>query len=499
MKNPLRSSHSRRDFLKAAAAVGAGALGAPFVARGAQLTGPAVLRSLGRTGFKIPTLSLGGQASLQWTPEGIDPVSIIVKAHELGVRYFDTSNVYGPSQLNYGAAFRKLGLTTGAPGYDEKRRREVYIATKSGIRVNGGEIPGVSNWTQGKQGSTVVDDVERSLSQLFGDGNGAFPEGAYLDSVQFHAIGSREEIDAVFDALDDPQPGARVGSLAILRDLRDGTNRTGLNPRERRLIRHIGITGHKSSDALMYAFQRDEAGLIDTLLVPANANDRRYMSHINNVIPVAAAKGVGIISMKVFADGVFYGKEARFSRTPADVVLRIGSPELPSERLIQYPLSVPGVTTSIIGIGMIDPDPAKCQLTQNLKASQVERSLDHRELELTEELAARANAGATNYFQDSAKGLGEPRSCKIAVDSGRKLVRLSWDSALAGENALRSYEILRDGRAVATVAHKPQLTLKPFIYEERLPLGTGHRYEIVAIDVKGARSIAPALLLDSAA
>jgi aryl-alcohol dehydrogenase-like predicted oxidoreductase len=498
MDNSTRCSRSRREFLKAAAAASAGALGAPLVARGAQLTGPVVSRSLGRTGFRIPTLSLGGQGSLQWTGEGIDPVAIIVKAYELGVRYFDTSNVYGPSQVNYGAAFRKLGLTPGAPGYGEKRRREVFVATKSGIRTNGGEMPGVRNWTQGKKGSTVVDDVERSLSQLFGDGSGAFPEGAYLDSVQFHAIGSREEVDAVFDALDDPRPGERVGSLAVLRDLRDGTNRSGLNPAQRRLVRHIGITGHKNSDALMYAFWRDEAQLIDTLLVPANANDRRYLSHINNVIPVAAAKGVGVISMKVFSDGVFYGKEARFSKTPADVVLRIGSPELPSERLIQYPLSVPGVVTSIIGTGMIDADPFKCQLTQNLKASQLEAPLSRKELDLTEEMAGRINDGATNYFQDPAKALGEPRNCKVAVESARKVVRLSWDCALAAAHALKSYEIVRDGKAVGTVAHQPQLTLKPFAFEEPLQAGTGHRYEIVAIDVKGARSVAPALLLDSA-
>jgi hypothetical protein len=121
------------------------------------------------------------------------------------------------------------------------------------------------------------------------------------------------------------------------------------------------------------------------------------------------------------------------------------------------------------------------------------------ELDLTEELAAHVNAGATNYSQDSATGLGEPRSCRITVDAGRKLVRLYWDSALAGANALRSYEILRDGKAVATVAHKPQLTLEPFVYEETLPLGTGHRYEIAAIDVRGTRSVAPALLLESAA
>ena len=284
---------------------------------------------------------------------------------------------------------------------------------------------------------------------------------------------------------------------AVLRDLRDGTNRTGYNPGGRRLVRHIGITGHKDSDALMYALQRDDAGLIETLLVPANANDRRYLSHIHNVIPVAAAKGVGVVSMKVFADGVFYGKEARFSKAPPDVILRIGTPELPSERLIQYPLSVPGVVTSIIGIGMIDADPARCQLTQNFRASSLETPLGRKELDLTEELAGRVSGGTTNYFQDAAQGLGAPRNGKLAVERERKLVRLTWDSALAGAHALERYEILRDGKAVATVAHAPQVSLKPFQYEEPLAAGSGRRYEIVAIDAQGARQASAALALES--
>jgi aryl-alcohol dehydrogenase-like predicted oxidoreductase len=495
-----RSTFSRREFLRAGVLVGAGFIGAPYVLRGAGTARPVVTRTLGRTGFPVPTFSLGGQGSLQWTGEGINPAAIIVKAYETGVRYFDTSNVYGPSQLNYGQAFRKLGLTPGAPGYDERRRRAVFVATKSGIRTNRGQMEGVRNWTQGKRDSTIVDDIHRSLSQLFGDGEGNFPDGAYLDSVQFHAIGSRAEVDAVFDALDNPRPNERVGSLAVLRDFRDGTDHAGMNPSLRRLVRHIGISGHQSSDALMYALWRDTGNLIDTLLVPANANDRRYLSHINNVIPVAAAKGVGVISMKVFADGAFYGKEPRFSRTPADVVLRIGSPEMPSERLVQYPLSVPGVATSIIGIGGIDPDPAQCQLTQNFRASQLEELVSRRELALTEELAARITGGATNYFQAKTAGLGQPRNCQAsqAVEDGSSVVRVTWDCALAAAEPVAAYEIMRDGKPAGQVPHKPQISLAPFAFEDRATERASYRYEIVAVDAAGARAPAPPVIVEAA-
>lgn len=70
-----------------------------------------ITRRLGRTNRQVTTLGLGGQASLQWTAEGIDPVAIIEKAFRLGLNYMDTSNVYGPSQKNFGEAFRRLGLT----------------------------------------------------------------------------------------------------------------------------------------------------------------------------------------------------------------------------------------------------------------------------------------------------------------------------------------------------------------------------------------------------
>ncbi|MDD4892216.1 MAG: aldo/keto reductase, partial [Phycisphaerae bacterium] len=411
--NPKIRPLSRRSFIHAVSLAGVGMLAAPYISRGAARLRPVPTRLLGRTGFATPLFSLGGQASLQWTGPGIDPVAIIVKSCETGVRYFDTSNVYGPSQVNYGRAFRQLGLTPGLPNYDEKLRRSVFIATKSGIRSNRGIWEGVSNASNGKKGSSVVDDLYRSLSQLFGDGEGNFPAGAYLDSVQLHAIGSRLEVDAAFEGYDNPSQVERVGSLAVLRDFRDGTDRTGLNPRQQRLLRHIGITGHKSADALMYALRRDTENLFATLLVPANANDRRYLSHINNVIPVAAAKGLGIVSMKVFANGVFYRDEIKFPIKPSDMVLHIGSPEMPSARLLQYPLSVPGVTTNIVGIGFIDPDPLKCQLTQNWNACQLDEPLSRREVELTEELAGRVKQGGTNYFQAKAKDVRLAQDCRV--------------------------------------------------------------------------------------
>ncbi len=359
----------RRDFLRLVGAAGLGLLCGPTALAASAQAAP-MTRPLGRTGFQVTTLGLGGQASLQWTPPDVRPEEIIIKALRLGVNYFDTSNGYAGSQLNYGRAFRALGLCPGQANYDEKLRRSVFLASKTMIRYARGSSPAVRDHSQGPRGSRAVDDLRRTLSQVFGDGQSNYPEGAYLDLFQIHNLMYAEEVDAIYEGLDAPNPTAEgIGALAALRDFRDGTNRTGLNPREERLIRHIGITGHRSSPVLMDCIQRDEEGLLDTLLVAINANDRRYFSHQYNVIPLAQARGMGIIGMKVFADGALYGKPPRWTRSPEEVVRCVGAPALPSAPLVQYALSVPGIATVITGIGQIADAAQHCQLTQNLAAA----------------------------------------------------------------------------------------------------------------------------------
>ena len=133
----------------------------------------------------------------------------------------------------------------------------------------------------------------------------------------------------MYEGLDNPGDKAlpRVGALACLLDYRDGTNRTGLNPQQRKWIRHIGITGHENPAVHMYAMQRDTRNILDTLLVAVNPNDPRYFCHQTNSIPVANAKGMGVIGMKVFADGVMYGLEPKYAHKPGQSVSTVGQPD----------------------------------------------------------------------------------------------------------------------------------------------------------------------------
>ncbi|RPJ61506.1 MAG: aldo/keto reductase [Acidobacteria bacterium] len=491
---------SRRDFLRSTATAAAGSLAVPYFSFGKVAVSKPMTRVLGRTGFEVTTLGLGGQASLQWTPPGVDPVAIIVKAVEQGVNYLDTSNVYGPSQQNFGKAFRALNLVPGLPGYDERRRGSLHLASKTMIRHAKGSSPNVPDRRQGPQGSKAVDDLKRTLSLIFGDGQGNYPDNCYLDLFQIHNLNTMAEADAIFAGLDSPDPQAeRIGALAALVDFRDGSNLTGLNPKREKLIRHIGITGHISSPVMIECLQRDEKQIIDTMLIAINANDRRYLNHQYNAIPVAKAKNVGIIAMKVFADGAMYTKDARWSRTPEDVVQVVGTADLPSRPLVEYSLSTPGIATAIIGVGHIDSEGRACQIEQNLSAAQIRaESFSDTDRKTIEQIALRAKQGQTNWFQLPPQPLGPPREVAAAVETegGARFSKISWQTAYAADEPITQYEIRRDGQPIGRVPHQPQTSKKPFVYREAFD-EKAHSYEVVTIDRAGRQAPSQAVQVNA--
>jgi hypothetical protein len=245
---------SRREVLGVLGAVpAAGVLGPGRLFAQAATTFP--MRLLGRTGRTVVPLALGGQASLQWTKPGNDPADIIVRAVQLGLNYLDTANAYGPSQMNYGEAFRRLHLTPSDTSYDRELRQKLFVATKTVRRFA---------LDPGGAGPTAVDDLKRSLTQIFGDGKGFIPEGAYLDSIQIHNLTTMDQVNQVYEGFAGrgSKRAERIGALAGLLDYRDGTNYTGLNPERRHYVRHIGITGHQSSPVLMSAIRRDSENVI---------------------------------------------------------------------------------------------------------------------------------------------------------------------------------------------------------------------------------------------
>lgn len=420
-----KTAVSRRAFVQSA-----GLALSPYLAFGKAKVSKPMKREMGRLHFQATTLGLGGQGGMQWTPAGVDPVQIILKAFHLGVNYFDTSNVYGPSQSHYGKAFRELHLVPGVPGYDERARRSIFLTSKTGLRFGKGgwRKPGLANFTNGPQGSHTADDIKRTLSQVFGDGQGNYPPGSYVDMVLIHALGSMQDVEAVYEGLNAPDPRAEnIGALAALVDYRDGTNLTGLNPKEEKLIRHIGFSGHHSPPVMIEMIQRDERNILDGMLVAINANDRLNFNMQYNVIPVAAAKNMGLIAMKVFADGAMYTKQATWTNKPEQVVRTVGSAALPSRPLVEYSLSIPGIHTAIIGTAQIDADPKSCQLQQNLAAAQIAPdALSVSDRRAIEKMTSSVKDGKTNYFQLPQVALTAPRepAAEQEMRDGKRVVRL---------------------------------------------------------------------------
>lgn len=482
---------NRRIFVRRTSmAAAATAILPRFLSGCTELTKP-MKRRFGKLGFEVTTMGLGGQASLQWTPDDVDPVRIILKAFDLGINYFDTSNLYGPSQGNYGKAFRIKKLIPGMPGYNENLRKSIFLTTKTHLRYakGNGEVQGVTNWTQGEPGSHTIDDLHRSLSLMFGDGKGSYPDGSYLDMMLIHNLNTIEEVDALYEGLENTDPSAeRIGALAALRDYRDGTNLTGLNPKNEKLIRHIGFSGHFDPSVNMYMIRRDKDNLLDAMLVAINANDRLMFNMQHNVIPLAAAKNMGIIAMKVFADGAMYTKPAEWSENPGHVVRTVSGQGVTSRSLIQYSLTTPGVHLAIIGIGQISSNKDACQLTSNLEAAQImPDGLSDNERAAIEEMAKKVKEGKTNYFQNSARPLTAPG--KVAVvqknENNNRSITLTWDTAYAGDAPISAFEIWRDGMKIGENPFAPQITTDPYTFTEQIGDKASHAYIVKVTDKTG--------------
>ena len=483
MTRKTSSRLSRREFMRLSAAAAAGISLMPSFACSTESIPAPMKRRFGRINFDVTTMALGGQGSIQWTPDDVEPVDIILKSFDLGINYYDTSNVYGPSQMNFGQAFRKLNLIPGQAGYDSNLRESIFLTTKTMVRwAKGGypDLPNVRNSTQGDPAEGAVGDLKRALSQMFGNDDGTYPEGAYVDMIMIHNLTTFEEVDVVYRGLETPlDKEENFGALVALRDYRDGTNITGLNPGNEKLVKHLGFSGHHNAPAMIDIIQRDKWDLLDGMLVSINVNDRRYLNMQHNVIPVAEARNIGVIGMKVFADGAMYTKEPGWSRVPDDVVRIIGTDSVPSKPLIEYALTTKGVHTLIVGIGEINDDPLKCQLVQNYYAAQVRPDdLDEQQRREYEKLGARARNGETNYFQMEDKGLTPPRNPRL---ENADRIKLSWDTSYAGDEPISHYHVMRDGQLAETITHEPQATTQPFTCE----LDSGNEFRIVAVDAAG--------------
>jgi predicted aldo/keto reductase-like oxidoreductase len=226
---------------------------------------------LGRTGHAATLFGLGGEGVLRSHGRDADAARVIERALEAGVTYCDTSPAYAGSMDYYGA---NLG----------SRRASVYLASKTHERSRDGSL-------------RLLDD---SLRRLRTD---------HLDLWQLHDLRTRDDLDRIF---------ARGGAIEALTEAQaDGR------------VRHIGITGHHDPAILVEAMRRFD---FDTLLVALNAADRHRLPFASTALAEAARRGMGVIAMKVAAQGALLG--------PGGLTM---------DEALGYALSLPGVSHAIIG------------------------------------------------------------------------------------------------------------------------------------------------------
>jgi len=249
------------------------------------------MRNLGKTGFRVGIFSLGCQAAIEIKGNEKLSVEIMNRALDLGVNYFDTSNVYGE-----GASEEHVGLVV------RDRRREVFLASKTGKRDYDGAMV----------------HLETSFKRMHTD---------HLDLWQIHNL----------------QKMAEVARLLAP----DGALKAFQKAKSEGLVRFIGVTGHFDPEVLREMIKRAE---LDCILMAVNAADRHYLSFIDHLLPVALEKQMGIIGMKVATRGRMLStwKPDPLEQQPER--MRTAKPgTITMAESLAYNFSLP-VSTNIVGV-----------------------------------------------------------------------------------------------------------------------------------------------------
>lgn len=324
-------SISRRSFVKSAvgAAAAAGMSGSLFsgaVNAQTSTTAPSKMptREFGKTGHKVALFSLGGQGLLEKPGNDEKAIEIINRAIDLGVNYIDTANYYGA-----GSSEKYIGQVL------KTRRKEVYLATKTGDRTYDG----------------AMRHLELSLQRLQTD---------HLDTWQLHNVRTQADLDRIF---------SDTGAIKALEKARD-----------QKIVRNLGITGHRDPFILKQAIDRYP---FDTILLALNAADKNLSgqanesSFVNNILPVAVEKKMGIIAMKIVAAGRIF--------KPGGITKM--------EQAMGYVLSLP-VSTVIVGITEV------AQVEENVRVATNFKPLTRDELVQLEQMTSPYLADATFFKRE---------------------------------------------------------------------------------------------------
>jgi len=135
-------------------------------------------RQLGRSGLSVSAIGLGCN-NIGGRSDFAASRAVVHAALDHGVTLFDTANVYPRGARGRSEEF--LGQILG------ERRKDIVLATKVGIAMDGGRLGGASR-------ATIMASVEESLRRLGTD---------WIDLYQVHKFDPLTPIEETLRALDD--------------------------------------------------------------------------------------------------------------------------------------------------------------------------------------------------------------------------------------------------------------------------------------------------------
>ena len=126
--------------------------------------------------------------------------------------------------------------------------------------------------------------------------------------------------------------------------LEKGAFRAVLKLKEQGVIKNFGVTGHSGAEILIEAINAFNP---DALLTTFPANRPDGGRYEDELLPLAVKKKMGVIAMKT--------------------VRHVRNSDLPPAELIRYALSLPGISTAIVGTGEIDQMENNAKLVTNFR------------------------------------------------------------------------------------------------------------------------------------
>jgi predicted aldo/keto reductase-like oxidoreductase len=251
---PEDQAMKRREFIASTVALTAGAgIAACDAETGTDSEKAEVKRyqRLGNTDLVIGDISFGAGR--------LPSASLVLRAIDRGVNYFDTAPDYGPSEEHIGRALKRF-----------KQRDKIYIASK--YCRNGPYEAGISHLLPGSSVADYKAAVEGSLGRLGTD---------YLDVVFVHAMGERKGLEGERKRLFDPS------MLQATRELKQEGK-----------VRYLAVSSHGPNHMETLLTEAVESGHFD-IIMPA-FNFMKF-PRVPEVLKQAKARGVGVVAMKTLA------------------------------------------------------------------------------------------------------------------------------------------------------------------------------------------------------